>query len=169
MRVTKKYLREIILNEINNIVTEMCGPCAAGAEGDGHGDVNLMSRVSPDVLPDDGPGSPLTKQEALKAVMAIANDTSCPVTRSALEDIVNNLSSEQEYEDHDYDTGMEVLHSDHGGQSCGEAHPSESHDSWVSGGQARVPNLGSLDPHSAFGPGHGVGSGEINDYTISGE
>ena len=168
MRVTKRHLRKIILNEVNDIVTEMCGPCADAAEDHGHGEVSLMSRVSPDVLPDDGPGSPLTRQEALKAVMAIANDTSCPATRSALEDVVDNLSSKPEYEDYDSDTGMEVFHSDHEGQSCDEAHSGESHDSWVSGDQARVPNLGSLDPHSAFGLGHGVGSGNVTDYEISG-
>ncbi len=168
MRITKRQFKNLILNEVNNILIEMCGPCAAGAEDPGHGEVSLMSRVSPDVLPDDGPGSPLTRQEALKAVMAIANDTSCPATRSALEGVVDSLSGEQEYEDYDNDTGMEVLHSDHEGQSCDEAHPRESHDSWKATGQISISDLGSIDPHAAFGLGHSVGSGDIEDYEISG-
>ena len=124
MRVTQRQLQRIILEEMKTF-DEACGD---------HSPEGGLEVISGPVYQDAIESQMMSKGEALKAVSAIAQNTSCPVTRDALEGVVAELSSHV---------------------------PQQSH--------AHIPDLGQLDPHDAFGMGHGIGSGEITDYDVTGE
>ena len=157
MKLSSGQLRRIIAGEIEHLM-EMCGPCAAagrssrGVTRPGPGQ-RVMHSVGDDEIDDDDDIGELSKSEALALVAMIARRTSCPVTSDTLMDVVEQLGGEED---------------DHEGQCCEDAHPGDSHDAWARGSQASVPDLSELDPSDALGIGHGVGSGRITDYDISG-
>jgi|1_EtaG_2_1085319.scaffolds.fasta_scaffold01104_12 hypothetical protein len=124
MRVTQRQLQRIILEEMQAF-DEACGD---------HSPEGGLEVISGPVYQDALESQMMSKGEALKAVSAIAQNTSCPVTRAALEDVVSSLSSHEQQQGHAY-----------------------------------VPDLGQLDPQDAFGIGHGIGSGEVTDYDVTGE
>ena len=82
MKVSSKILKRIIREELS-LIMEGCGEVEAGGSecsacGSGHecpcDDKDLFSKV-----------------EALRVVTAVAQNTACPVTRSALLDVVEDL------------------------------------------------------------------------------
>jgi hypothetical protein len=115
MRISRREISRIIQEEKRKILNEDCGCGCKGSPGGCGGDDMGVEKL--DSYIDDGYGMEvihgddlilgddnveyeeeittdnefLTKEEALKSVVAIAMSTSCPVTRDALLDSVQNL------------------------------------------------------------------------------
>ena len=109
MRISRKNIIKIIKEERDKIISEGCG---CGCKGSPGGCSDSMDYEYPEQLDNfidedetlytdtllapeentlDASAELLTKDEALKYVMAIALSTSCPVTRESLLDIVQDL------------------------------------------------------------------------------
>ena len=101
MKITRSMLREMIEQE-KKIISEDCGCGCNGAPG-GCGDSydyedgdmyveDLPQLIDYEDSLDSSVDSPmLSKSESLKAVYAIANSTSCPITRDALLSVISEL------------------------------------------------------------------------------
>jgi len=95
MKVSSKKLKRIIHEELS-LLMEGCGEvevgesecsaCAAGHECPCDDEEPLGDGV------EDGE-SLFSKEESLRVVLAVAQNTSCPVTRAALLDVVEDLGS----------------------------------------------------------------------------
>ena len=151
MKISKTSLNNIIKEEVQ-LFLEACG-CGGGPPEAGMSDpmvIPLESLPLEDHGEEDDVGE-LSKHDALELISLIASKTSCPITRQALMDIVQDLG------DDDGNTSVYDLEM-----------PEDDGEAWASGDIARVQDVGSLDPHSAFGLGHGIGSGHVTDYEVGG-
>jgi|7_EtaG_2_1085326.scaffolds.fasta_scaffold00265_62 hypothetical protein len=104
MNITRSMLREIIEKE-RKILNEDCGCGCNGSPGgcgDSYEDEDMnMKDVNMEDLPQfidyeesydyDIEAPMMSKEESLKAVYAIANSTSCPLTRDALLGVISDL------------------------------------------------------------------------------
>jgi len=140
MLVNKGQLKRLILEEMAKL-NEDCGGGCGGGQSD-------YSISKPQPKHDMG-GRVLSREEALKVVMIIAANTSCPVTSDALMDVVDNLShAEGEPED---------VYSDEDDSDADFDWHSPQH------GHARG-NIDDLDPQGAFSLGLNMGdSGDFAD------
>ena len=91
MNITREILREIISEEMKTI-SEGCGCGCAGAPG-GCGGSKEDIKPLPDYEDsmEDHSSEFMSRDESLKAVVAIAMSTSCPLTRDALLSVVEDL------------------------------------------------------------------------------
>ena len=140
MKVNAKYLQRLITKELA-LFTEGCGEavetghecpdCAAGHEcgcdsEEGLGNFENLDQTN--ISPDE---RLLTKGEALRVVAAIAQNTSCPVTRDALTSVVDDLSSSEGEE-------WSLEDNEHESESFEDDNSEASHGGWsdwaVSGG-----------------------------------
>ena len=115
MRVTHNILKRIIQDEMSRLVEgcgeasltgSPCSDCAAGhecpcGEEDDLGDSADFEDFS--ALGSSTDDDTLSKDEALRIVWVIAQNTSCSVTRAALINLVDDLAGEGEEEDVDVD------------------------------------------------------------------
>lgn len=85
MNITRDILKKMIIKEMK-IISEGCG-CGCGGAPGGCGDSSISAPPE-----DHGENSEfMAKDESLKAVVAIAMSTSCPITRNALLSVVEDL------------------------------------------------------------------------------
>ncbi len=98
MILNKKMLSEIINKEIQ-LLNEDCGcgcngsigGCGESFEDTAYQDNSFNVETSEVIADEEVSTEFLTKEEALKSVVAIAMSTSCPVTRSSLISAVRDL------------------------------------------------------------------------------
>jgi hypothetical protein len=91
MKINRNHLKRIIVEEIRTL-NEGCGcggggcaSCGAGAQDDE--DDYAISNIH-----DEADDRLLSKDDVLNVVLVLAQNTSCPVTRAALMNVVDELS-----------------------------------------------------------------------------
>jgi hypothetical protein len=109
MKINRNHLKRIIVEEIRSL-SEGCGcggggcsSCAAAPQDDE--DDYTISNIH-----DEADDRLLSKDDVLNVVLVLAQNTSCPVTRAALMNVVDELSHSQgdgQYESEDDDTGYQ--------------------------------------------------------------
>ena len=158
MKIGISQLRKIIMEEAK-LLTEGCGdgviegdPCPACAAGescpcDAHDehDYDDLSALKSD---DD---DMLDKEEALGAVVSIAQNTSCPVTRQALLGAVGDLKSS--HDDHEYESSVDI----------------NSEDSELESIESIEGNIENMSPERAFAIGFIMGKSGDFDHMIDNE